>query len=183
MIWITLISISFIPVGFLTCHQIIRYRTSGCFLLVSHSASRSWTTFGICRAHVNTYLKIGGGMSDIQPPKRDRVMEFWYTAEGLLKVGEVEGINHGAWVCAMRVHLEKEIGGFGGGPSLLIQWFSWEIVKLGHFPDRAICLSVALFLPHSSHSCQSHAPFLFCPLSHRSALIHFLKTHAVSVTT
>jgi hypothetical protein len=35
-------------------------------------------------------------MSDIQPPKRDRVMEFWYTAEGLLKVGEVEGINHGA---------------------------------------------------------------------------------------
>jgi hypothetical protein len=48
----------------------------------------------------------------------------------------------------MRVHLEKEELENRRGPSLLIQWFPWEIETLGHFrlfPDGARPIRLTCF--------------------------------------
>lgn len=132
----------------------------------------------------------GGRAEDIQKRSSDGV---WHSAKGLLRAGKVDGINHGAGACAMRVHLEKEeLGGLGEGgvrgQSLLIQWFPWEIEKLGHFPcvpDGAapICLSASLFLhillTLALERWSSSPP----PLSVWCTLIHFPEPHTISITS
>ena len=87
-----------------------------------------------------------------------------YAAERLLRVWEVDGINHGVGVCAMEVHFsaetrEREMDKDKGQKStqLLVPVTADTMVPPGDrdarplsslsdgVPDRAICLSVALF--------------------------------------
>lgn len=115
--------------------------------------------------------------------RRSKKVEWWSLVESKRTFKGWESGWYQSWRRGLRDASPSRERGVGG-PSLLIQWFPWEIEKLDHFrlfPDGARPIRLTSFTLLSL-SCYSNG----LPLpSHQTdgALIHSPKSHTLSTST